>query len=81
MGFLVDIGSSDEGSYGGGLVTATRLLRQSRGAILMKIPLLKVPGLFYLSSSGVNDVTIQSQHLSAINIVVAEETVVGDRFE
>ena len=42
-GFLVDIESSDEGSDGGGLVTAIRLLRQSWGAILMIIPLPEVP--------------------------------------
>ena len=46
-GFLVDIESSDESSDGGGLVTATRLLRRSRGAILMRLPLPEVPGLFY----------------------------------
>ena len=39
LGFLVDIESSGEGSDGGGLVTATRLLRQIQGVILMRIPL------------------------------------------
>ena len=78
-GSLVDIESSDEGSDGGELVTTTRLLRRSRVAILMRIPLLEVPGLFYPSSSGVHDVTIQLKHLSAINAVVAEATWGGDR--
>ena len=81
LGFLVDIESSDEGSDGGGLATETRLLRQSRGAILMRIPLLEVAGLFSPSSSGVHDVTIRSQHLSAINIVVVEATGGGDRVD
>ena len=57
-GFLVDIESSDEDSDGGGLVTANSLLCQSRGAILMRIPLPEVPGLFSPSSSGVHDMTM-----------------------
>ena len=69
LGLLVDIESSDEGSEGGRLVTSTRLLRQSQGAILMRILLPEVPGLFSPSSSGVHDVTIRLQHLSAINVV------------
>ena len=81
MGFLVDIESSDEGLDGGGLATATRLLRQSRGAILMRITLLVVAGLFSPSSSGVHEVTIQSQHLSAINIVAVEATGGGDHVD
>ena len=72
-GLLVDIESSDEGSDGGGLVTATRLLRRSRGAIIMKIPLPEVPEILSPSSSDVHDVTIRFQHLSAINVVVAKE--------
>ena len=57
-GLLVDIESSDEGSDGGGLVTAIRLLCLSQGAILMRIPLPEVTGLFSPSSYGVHDVTI-----------------------
>ena len=79
LGFLVDIESSDEGSDVGGLVTATRLLRKRRGAILMKIPLPEAPGLFSPSSSGVHDVTIRFQHLSAINVFFTEATGGGDR--
>ena len=71
-GFLVDIESSDEGSDGGGLVIATRLLGRSWGAILMRVPYPEVPGIFSLSSSGVHDVTIRFQHLSSINVVVAK---------
>ena len=56
--FLVDIESSDEGSYGGGLVTATRLLCRRWVAILMRIPLPEVPGLLSSMSSGVHDVKI-----------------------
>ena len=80
-GFLVDIESSDEDSDGGGLVTATRLLRRSRGEILMRIPLIKVPGLFSPLSSGVHDVKIRFQYLSAINVVVARATGGGDRVD
>ena len=81
LGFLINIESSDEGSDWGGLVTATRLLHRSRGEILMRIPLIKVPGLFSPLSSGVHDVTILLQHLSAINVVVAEATGGGDRVD
>ena len=77
-GFLVDIDYIDEDSNRGGLVTATRLLLQSWGAILMIIPLPEVSGLLSPSSSSVHDVTIRFQHLSSINVVVAEETVFGD---
>ena len=76
---LVDIKTSDEGLYGGGLVTATRLLRQSWVAILIRIPLTEVPVLFSPSPSGVHDVMIQFQNLSAINVVVANDTGGGDR--
>ena len=78
LGLVVDIKSSDEGSDRGGLVTATRLLCQSWGEILMRIPLLEVSGFFFLSSYGIHDVTIQIQHLSAINVVVAKATGGGD---
>ena len=81
MGFLVYIETNDEGSDGGDMVTATRLLRRSRGAILMRIPLPEVPGLFSPSSSGVQNATIRLQHLSAINVVVAESTGCGDRVD
>ena len=81
MGLLVNIESSDEGSDGGGLVTATSLLLRSRGAILMIIPLPEVPGLFSLSSSSVHDVTIRFQHLSDINVFDAEATGGGDRVD
>ena len=74
LGFLVDIESSDESSDGGGLVTATRLLRRSWGAILMRITIPGVPRLFSLSSSSVHYVTVRFQHLSAINIDVAKAT-------
>ena len=77
--FLVNIESSDEGSYGRGLATATRLLHQSRGAILMIISLPGVTGLLSPSSSGVHDVTTRFQNLSAINAVVADVTGGGDR--
>ena len=80
-GFLVYIDSSDEGSDGGGLVTATRLLRRSRGAILMRILLPGVPGLSPPPSSGVHDVTIQFQHLSAINVVVDKVAGGGNRVD
>ena len=60
-------------------MTATRLLRQIRGAIIMIIPLPEVSGLLSPSSSGVHDVMIQFQHLSAINVVVANDTGGGDR--
>ena len=60
-------------------MTATRLLLQSRGAIIMIIPLPEVPGLFSLSSSGVHDATIRFQYLSAINVVVAKAFGGGDR--
>ena len=78
LGLVVDIKSSDEGSDRGGLVTATRLLCQSWGEILMRIPLLEFPGLFSLSSSVVHDVTIRFQHLSDISVVVDEATVGGE---
>ena len=78
LGFLVNIESSGEGSDGGGLVVATRLLCRSWGEIIMIIPLPGVTGLFSLSSSGVHDVIIQFNHLSAINVVVAELTGGGD---
>ena len=78
-GFLVDIDSSDEGSDKGGMVTATRLLRRSWGSILMRITHMEVLGSFSPLSSGVHDVTIRFQHLSAINFVVAEATGGGDR--
>ena len=81
LGFLVNIESSDEGSDGGGLVIATRLLRRSWGGILMRIPLPEVPGLLSPSSSGLHDVTIRFQHLSTINVVVAEVTGGGDRID
>ena len=79
LGLLVDIESSYEGSDGGGLVTATRLLRRSRGAILMRITLPEVPGLFSSLLSGVHDMTIRCQHISSINVVVSEATGGGDR--
>ena len=59
-------------------MTSTRLIRRSWGAIIMIIPLPEVPGLFSLLSSGVHDVTIRFQHLSAINSVVAKVTGGGD---
>ena len=58
MGVLVNIESCDKVPDGGGLVTATRLLRQSWVAILIIISLPEVPGLFSLSSSDVHDATI-----------------------
>ena len=73
-GLLVNIESIDEGSDGGGLMTATRLIRRSRGAIIMRITLPEFPGLFSLSSSGVHDVMIRYHHLSAINVVVYKAT-------
>ena len=81
MRLLVDIETSDEGLDGGGLVTATRLLRRSWVAILIRIPLTEVPVLFSPSPSGVHDVMIQFQNLSAINVVVTEATGGGDRVE
>ena len=47
----------------------------------MRILLPEVPGLFSLSSSGVHDVMVLLQHLSAINVFIAEATEGGDRFE
>ena len=44
----------------------------------MRIPLPEVPVLFSPSSSGVHDVMIQFQHLSAINGVVTEANGFGD---
>ena len=44
--FLVDIESRDEGSDERGMVTSIRLIRQIRGAILMRIPIPEFPGLF-----------------------------------
>ena len=79
LGFLFNIDSSGEGSDGGGLVTATRLLLQSRGAIIMIIPLPEVPGLFFPSSSSVHDVVIGFQYLSVINVVISEANGGGDR--
>ena len=79
MEFLVYIEPRDESSDGGGMVTATMLLCRGRGAILIRIPLSEVLGLFSLSSCGVHDVTIRLQHLSAINVVVAEANWGGDR--
>ena len=61
------------------MVIATILLHQSRGAILMRIPLPEVPVLFSPFSYGVNDVMTQLQHLPAINVVVAEAAGGGDR--
>ena len=60
---------------------STRLLRRSRGEILTRIPLPEVPGLFSPSSSGVHDVMIRLQHLSAINVVFAKATGGGDRVD
>ena len=60
-------------------MTATRLLHQSRGAILIKIPLPEVTGLFSPLSSGIHDVTIRFQHLLAIIVVVTKATGGGDR--
>ena len=62
-------------------MTATRLLRQGWGAILMRITLLEFPGLFYPSPSGVYDAMIRFQHISSINVVVAEATGGGDRVD
>ena len=47
----------------------------------MIISLPEVPGLFYTLSSGVHDVKIRFQHLSAINAVVAEATEGGERID
>ena len=62
-------------------MTSTRLLCQSQGAILVRIPLIGVPGLFSLLSSGVHGVTIQFQNISAINVFVSEVTGGGDPVE
>ena len=77
-GFLANIESSDESSDGGGLVTATRLIRKSWGEIIMRIPLPEVLVSLSPLSSGVHDVTIRFQHISSINVVVAEATGGGD---
>ena len=81
LGLLVNIEYSDEGTYGGGLVTATRLRHQSWGAIIMRITLLEVPGLFSPSSYDVHDVMIRFQHLSEINVVFAKVTGGGDHVD
>ena len=47
----------------------------------MRILVPEVPVLFSLSSSGVHNLTILLQHLSAINVFIAEATGGGDSFE